>query len=56
MQIIKDELIEIQEKYGDERRTKVVPTPAGKFNVEDLIPDEESTLVLTEAGYIKRIL
>ncbi len=54
LKIVKEQLTEIKEKYGDSRRTKVVPTPAGKFIIEDLIPDEESTLVLTEGGYIKR--
>jgi DNA gyrase subunit A len=54
VQIIKDQMDEVVEKYGDERRTRVIPTPAGAFNAEDLIPDEQSTLVLTEAGYLKR--
>ena len=54
VKIIKDQMDEVVEKYGDERRTRVIPTPAGAFNAEDLIPDEQSTLVLTEAGYLKR--
>jgi len=52
--IIKDELKEIREKYGDERRTKVVKHSAKNFSIEDIIPDEESVLVLTAGGYIKR--
>ncbi len=52
--IIKDQLSEMIEKYGDERRTKVVAGAAGSISEEDLIPEEESTLILTEAGYIKR--
>jgi DNA gyrase subunit A len=52
--IIKDELKEVKEKYGDERRTKVVKQSAGTFSEEDLIPDTESVLVLTKGGYIKR--
>ena len=52
--IIKEQMDEVVEKYGDERRTRVIPTAAGAFNAEDLIPDEQSTLVLTEAGYLKR--
>jgi len=52
--IIKDELKEIKEKYGDERRTKVIKQAVGTFSEEDLIPDEESVLVLTKGGYIKR--
>lgn len=53
-QIIKDELAEISEKYGDDRRTKVVRGTAKSIAPEDLVPDEEQTLVLTEGGYIKR--
>lgn len=51
---IKNELKEIVEKYGDERRTKVVKGGVKSISVEDLIPDEESILVLTSGGYIKR--
>ncbi len=53
-QIIKDQLREDVENFGDERRTKVVAGSAGEFKAEDLIPDEQSTLVLTESGYLKR--
>ena len=52
--IIKDELTEIKAKYGDERRTRVIKHGLKDFNPEDLIPDEESVLVLTKGGYIKR--
>lgn len=52
--IIKDELGNIKDKYADERRTKVVAHNAKTFSVEDLIPDEESVLVYTAGGYIKR--
>jgi DNA gyrase subunit A len=52
--IIKDELTEIKAKYGDERRTKLIKHALKDFNPEDLIPDEESVLVLTKGGYIKR--
>ncbi|MFA6295343.1 MAG: DNA gyrase C-terminal beta-propeller domain-containing protein, partial [Candidatus Paceibacterota bacterium] len=52
--IIKDELKEIREKYGDDRRTKIVKHGVKDFNPEDLIADEESVLVLTKGGYIKR--
>ncbi|OHA89137.1 MAG: DNA gyrase subunit A [Candidatus Zambryskibacteria bacterium RIFCSPHIGHO2_01_FULL_43_25] len=52
--IIKDELKELKEKYGDERRTKVVKHGAKIFSPEDLIADEENALVLTAGGYIKR--
>ena len=52
--VIKDELKEIREKYGDERRTRVVKHGAKNFSMEDLVPDEESVLVLTKGGYVKR--
>ncbi|MBU6430757.1 MAG: DNA gyrase subunit A [Patescibacteria group bacterium] len=52
--IIKDELKAIKEKYGDERRTKVMKQGAEALSDEDLIPDEETVLVLTTGGYIKR--
>ncbi len=54
LSIVKKELSEMQQKYGDERRTKVVKGGARVFSVEDLIPDEENALVLTAGGYIKR--
>jgi len=54
LRIIKEELKEIADKYGDDRLTKIVKGGAKIFSVEDLIPDEESTLVLTSGGYIKR--
>jgi len=52
--IIKDELTEIREKYADERRTKIVKHGTKNFSIEDIIPDEETVLVLTSGGYIKR--
>ncbi len=52
--IIKDELTEIKTKFSDERRTKLIRHGLKDFNPEDLIPDEESVLVLTKGGYIKR--
>ncbi|HEY4480394.1 MAG TPA: DNA gyrase subunit A [Candidatus Paceibacterota bacterium] len=54
LSIIKKELSEISEKYGDERRTKVVKGGVKVLSIEDLIPDEENTLVLTQGGYVKR--
>ncbi|TAK58199.1 DNA gyrase subunit A [Patescibacteria group bacterium] len=54
LSIIKDELKEIAEKYGDERRTKVVKRGVQAMSDEDLIPDVDSVLVLTSGGYIKR--
>lgn len=52
--IIKTELSDIREKYGDDRRTKLVKHGVKEFSAEDLIADEESVLVLTKGGYIKR--
>ncbi len=52
--IIKDESKEIKEKYGDERRTRIIKGGAQILSVEDLIADEENALVLTAGGYIKR--
>lgn len=54
LKVIKDEFSEIKEKYGDDRRTRVVKGGVKDINEEDLIPDEESVLVLTSGGYIKR--
>ncbi|OHA16719.1 MAG: DNA gyrase subunit A [Candidatus Taylorbacteria bacterium RIFCSPHIGHO2_02_FULL_45_28] len=52
--IIKTELGQIKEKYGDDRRTKIIKHGVKEFNPEDLIADEESVLVLTKGGYVKR--
>lgn len=52
--IIKTELSDIRERYGDDRRTKIVKNGAKNFSIEDVIPDEDSVLVLTSGGYIKR--
>lgn len=52
--VIKDELKMIAEKYGDDRKTKVIKHGAKAFSAEDTIPDEESVLVMTGGGYIKR--
>ena len=52
-QIISTELAEIVEKYGDERRTKIIPHEGG-VTVEDLIPEEEVVVTITRSGFIKR--
>jgi len=54
LDVIKNELKEISEKYGDDRLTKIVKHEAKTFSLEDTIPDEESVLVLTTGGYVKR--
>lgn len=53
-QIIKDELAELKQKYGNERRTQIVKDAAEEFEVEDLIADEETLVTITHRGYIKR--
>ncbi len=53
MKIIKDELIEIKEKYGDKRRTEIVPN-AEDFNPEDFYADDEMVITISHMGYIKR--
>ncbi len=52
--IISEELAEVVERHGDERRTEIVFTGDGTMNVEDLIPEEEMVISLTRGGYIKR--
>ncbi|HVT75030.1 MAG TPA: DNA gyrase C-terminal beta-propeller domain-containing protein, partial [Candidatus Paceibacterota bacterium] len=52
--VIKKELVDIKDRYGDERRTKVIKHGAKVLSDEDLIPDVENVLVLTQGGYVKR--
>jgi DNA gyrase subunit A len=52
--VIRAEIVETARKYGDERETKIVKGAAGIINVEDLVPDEEQVLVMTQDGYVKR--
>ena len=54
-QVMKKELQEIKEKFGDERRTKVLAQKVGEIAEEDLIPQEETLITLTHGGYIKRL-
>jgi DNA gyrase subunit A len=56
LKIIKDELNEMKEKYGDERRTQIIPQELGKFSDEELIPEEQVVVTLTSENYIKRSL
>ena len=53
MEIIKDELVEIKDKYGDERRTDI-EFAGGDVSIEDMIPDSEVVITISHAGYIKR--
>ena len=52
--VVTAELKAVAEKYGDDRRTKIVKGGVQNISVEDLVPDEESVLVLTQGGYVKR--
>lgn len=56
LSIIKTELLEMKDKYGDERRSKIINHELGKFSDEELIPEEESVVLLTTENYIKRTL
>lgn len=53
MNIIKEELVEVRDKYGDERRSKI-EYAGGEMNIEDLIADEQVVITISHAGYIKR--
>lgn len=55
LKVIREELEQIKEKYGDKRRTQIVKKAIGNFKDEDLIPDEEVVISLTMGNYIKRI-
>jgi DNA gyrase subunit A len=54
--IMQEEFEEVLKKYGDERRTEVIPYALGKFSVKDTIPNEEMIVTLTKENYIKRVL
>lgn len=54
LKVIKDELVDLKARYGDERRTKVYKLPIGEFSDEDLIPSEDTVVTVTATGYIKR--
>ena len=56
LRVVKEELLAMKEKYGDERKSKIFNHELGKFAEEDLIPDEESVVLLTAQGYVKRVL
>ena len=56
LRVVKEELLAMKEKYGDERRSKIINRELGKFSDEELIPEEESVILLTSENYIKRTL
>ena len=55
LRVVKEELAAIKEKYGDARKSKIINHEVGKFSEEELIPDEESVILMTTAGYLKRV-
>lgn len=56
LRVVKEELLAMKEKYGDDRRSKIINHELGKFSDEELIPEEESVILLTSENYIKRTL
>lgn len=55
MIVIKDELTKLKEKFGDERRTKVIKGKVGEFSEEDLVANEPMVITVTKTGYVKRL-
>ena len=55
LNVVKEELLAMKEKYGDKRRSKIFNHELGKFAEEELIPEEESVILLTAENYIKRV-
>ncbi len=55
LKVIKDELLDLKERYGDQRRTKIYRKAVSEFTSEDLIPNEEVVIVVTKGNYIKRL-
>lgn len=53
--VLRDEIIALRDKHGDERRTKIVAREAGEFTDEDMIPEEEAIVSISRDGYIKRV-
>lgn len=55
LELIKEDLEDLKENYGDERRTRILADETGDFNEEDLVKDEEVLISITQRGYIKRV-
>ena len=55
LRVVKEELLVMKEKYGDKRRSKIINHEVGKFSEEELIPEEESVILLTTENYMKRV-
>lgn len=56
LRVVKEELLAVKEKYDDPRRSKIINHEVGKFSEEELIPEEESVILLTSENYMKRVL
>lgn len=55
LEVIEKEILELKEKYGDERRTRIYASPVGEISEEDLVAKEETIVTITKTGYIKRL-
>ena len=55
LRVVKEDLLALKEKYADERRSKIINHEVGKFSEEELIPEEESVILLTSENYMKRV-
>lgn len=55
LRVVKEELLAMKEKYGDARKSKIINHEVGKFSEEELIPDEESVVLITTENYMKRV-
>lgn len=55
LKVVREELIEMRDKYGDERRTRIEKKAVGNFSEEDLVPNEDVIISLTHGGYVKRM-
>ncbi|OGE80100.1 MAG: DNA gyrase subunit A [Candidatus Doudnabacteria bacterium RIFCSPHIGHO2_01_FULL_45_18] len=53
--VVKTELLELKDKYGNPRKTTLVKTPIGEFKIEDLIPEQSALVIITKSGYVKRL-
>jgi len=53
--VIKDEIIKLKEKYGDNRKTRVFKSKVGEFSEEQLIPNEDTIITMSSSGYVKRV-
>lgn len=55
LSVVRTDLVELRDKYGEERRTEIIDTAAGKLNLEDLIAEENNAVTISHNGYIKRL-